>query len=275
MGDVSNPEDNDRPRQRGERLRSAGITAVIAVVAVVAAILIVPKFIHEPPNTIDAGSGASTPTTTAPTTTGPTAPFTYQPLWPFRSADEAGAWQAAYAKDHGHEPWHLDADKTALEFTQHFLGYTEVDTVTSRNVDATGAHIGVGFTTEGTLKGTAAILHLAKLGSGSDAPWEVVGTDDGDLTIATPSYGATATSPVTVGGLITGVDENLKVQVRQPTFPGLIGEACCLPAGGENTPWTTTVKFTGATDPVLTMSVSTGGHLKTVERFAVTGVRVG
>ena len=48
------------------------------------------------------------------------APFTYQPLFPFRSADEAGQWQESYRKDHATEPWHLDTNKTALEFTQHF-----------------------------------------------------------------------------------------------------------------------------------------------------------
>jgi hypothetical protein len=242
---------------------------------VLAAVLIVPKVFHEPPDTITAGQGA-TSTTAAPTTSTPEPgpPFAYQPLWPFRSADEASQWQASN-RSGGHEPWHLDAGQTALNFTQHFLGYADVDTVTSTRTDATGAHVGVGFTTEGTLKGTAAIVHLAKFGSGSDAPWEVVGTDDNDLTLSTPSYGASVASPVTVGGLITGVDESLKVQVRQITFPGLIGEACCLPAGGEKTPWNTKVSFTGATDSVLTISVSTGGHIKDVERFAVTGVRVG
>jgi hypothetical protein len=113
------------------------------------------------------------------------------------------------------------------------------------------------------------------MGSGDDAPWEVVGTDDRDLTITSPAYGASVASPVTVAGTITGVDESLKVQVRQPTFPGLIGESCCVPAGGQKSPWTTTVSFTGATDHVLTIAVATGGHLKTVEHFAVTGVRVG
>jgi hypothetical protein len=268
---VSTPEE---PVRR-DRLRSAGVTVLALVVAVVAAILIVPKLIHEPPDTVTAGSG-STSTTRAPTTTAPaSAAFTYQPLWPFRSEDEARQWQDAYRRNGGHEPWHLDANQTALEFTQHFLGYAEVDTVTSKTVDSTGAHVAVGYTTEGTLKGTAAVLHLAKLGAGADAPWEVVGTDDGDLTLTTPSYGATVTSPVTVGGLITGVDESLRVQVRQPTFPGLIGESCCVPAGGQKSPWTARVTFAGATDPVVTIAVSTGGHLKTVERFAVTGVRIG
>ena len=112
-----------------------------------------------------------------------------------------------------------------------------------------------------------------RFGSGADAPWEVVGTDDTDLSVTAPAYGATVTSPVTVGGRISGVDESIRVQVRQSSTESPLGESCCLPAGGSNTPWHTTVAFHGATDPVVTIVASTGGHLQGVERFAVTGVR--
>jgi hypothetical protein len=54
---------------------------------------------------------------------------------------------------------------------------------------------------------------------------------------------------------------------------GQLGERCCLPAGGTHTRWDTTVAFTGAADPALTVVVSTGGHVQEVERFAITGVR--
>jgi hypothetical protein len=61
--------------------------------------------------------------------------------------------------------------------------------------------------------------------------------------------------------------------VRQVSSEAPIGETCCLPAGGEGTPWQTTVSFSGATDPALTIVVSTGGHVQGVERFAITAVR--
>jgi hypothetical protein len=79
-------------------------------------------------------------------------------------------------------------------------------------------------------------------------------------------------SPIAVGGTITGVDESLRVQVRQPSSEAPLGERCCLPAGGEGTPWQTTVAYAGATDPALTIVVSTGGHVQGVEIFAITGV---
>jgi hypothetical protein len=74
-----------------------------------------------------------------------------------------------------------------------------------------------------------------------------------------------------VGGHITGVDENIRVAVRQLSTSTPIGAYCCLPAG--TGPWHASVAFQGATDPTLTIVASTGGHLQQVERFAIQGVR--
>jgi hypothetical protein len=76
-----------------------------------------------------------------------------------------------------------------------------------------------------------------------------------------------------VAGYITGVDESLRVQVRQSSSAQPLGETAGIPAGGDNAPWTTTVSFSGATDPAITVVVSTGGHVQDVERFAITGLR--
>ena len=60
-------------------------------------------------------------------TTRPTPPpvvFGYQPLWPFASAEDAAARQAAY-RSNGSEAWHLDAARTAQIFTTDYLGFTE------------------------------------------------------------------------------------------------------------------------------------------------------
>jgi hypothetical protein len=131
----------------------------------------------------------------------------------------------------------------------------------------------VGYDTTESRPAAAAVIHLVRIGEGPDAPWEVVGTADDLLTLETPAYGSTVRSPVTVGGHISGVDESLSVQARQPSSPAPLGGTSGLPAGGMHTPWETTVSFDGATDPVLTIVVSTGGHYQGVERFAITGVR--
>lgn len=64
--------------------------------------------------------------------------------------------------------------------------------------------------------------------------------------------------------------------MRQVGRDGPLGEYCCLPAGGDNQPWSAQVTLTEPVQPgTLTVVVSTGGHVAEVERFAVTGLRVG
>lgn len=225
------------------------------------------------PVTTGPTTSAATPTT-APSTTSPFGTtFAYQPLWPFRSLDEVAAWQREY-RSRGHEAWHLDAGQTAVRFARDYLRFTDVDRTTSSGTSDDGVLIGVGFETEGGRTGTAAVVHLLRFGPGPDAPWEVVGTEDSFFSLTTPAYGARVASPLAVGGRITGVDESIRVQVRQVSSDRPIGELCCLPAGGEGSPWQASVSFQGATDGVLTIVASTGGHLKQVERFTITGVRV-
>ena len=153
------------------------------------------------------------------------AEFGYPPLWPFSTQAEADAWRQQHAAQ-GTQPWHLDAEETALAFTTGYLGFGEIDQVVGRDVRDREAWVSVGYDA-GSGPSTAAIVHLVRFGPGDDAPWEVVGTRDTDLTLEAPSYGSGVSSPVTVGGRITGVDESLRVQVRQASSEAPIGEACC------------------------------------------------
>jgi hypothetical protein len=192
-------------------------------------------------------------------------------VWPFADIAEVREWQRAY-RSGGHRPWHLDAERTALAFTRDYLDFKEIDRVSSRSVD--GRHARVGVTWTGPDSGTAAVIHLVRFGTGPDAPWEVVGTDDTTFTLTTPGYGSPARSPLMAGGRVSGVDESIRVQVRQPSSEAPLGTSpCCVPAGGEDRPWRATVSFSGASDPVITVVASTGGHVAEVERFTVTAVR--
>jgi hypothetical protein len=284
-----------RARVRSARRRRHTL-ALLGAFAVVGAVLTLPRLgdDHRSVRTADQAGHETTVVPSAPTTattvagetvappgetsstTPPPDPDTlgdgYQPLWPFPTSAAALTWQDAYRAG-GQQPWHLDADQTALSFTTGFLGFTEIDLVISHDVGPTDAHVTVGYATVGGQTSAAAVIHLMRFGAGADAPWEVVGTSDDDLSLETPDYGTTARSPLTVAGYITGVDENLRVQVRQASSSDPLGESCCLPAGDVHSPWQTAVSFTGATDPALTIVVSTGGHFQGVERFAITGVR--
>ncbi|WP_330180544.1 Gmad2 immunoglobulin-like domain-containing protein [Nocardia sp. NBC_01503] len=220
------------------------------------------------PGTSEPSAGTAPRTTTAP----PAHTFGFQPLWPFSGIADAEAWQRE-ANPGGHQPWHLDAGLIAQMFTTQYLGYTGVDKIVKTDVRGDQAWVNVGFTNPNGAMVTAAVVHLAQIGSGADQPWEVVGTQDSTLTVTTPAYGSALSSPLTVGGSITGVDESLRVQVRgganqqQP-----VGQVAGIPAGGTNSPWTVTVPLTAACPGTLTVAVSTGGHIADVERFAVTGV---
>jgi hypothetical protein len=195
------------------------------------------------------------------------------PLWPFTTLAEASAWQQAFRAG-GQQPWHLDVERTALSFASGYLGYREVVLVTSRTVTGDDALVGVGWKDPNGRPSTVGTLHLVRWGSGEDRPWVVVGSQDSLLTLTTPAYAATVASPLVVGGLITGVDESLHVMVLRPGATGPIAQVQGLGAGGERTPWHTTLTFAARSGTVLTVAVSTGGHVMSVERFAVTGVRV-
>ena len=268
-------------RRATRRMRIAIVVAAvtgIALIAVLAVVLL--RDTGSEPSVAPPPSAGATPTTSARTTPTPSptpskptttvGPFAYQALWPFSSVAGAAAWQRSY-RSGGHQPWHLDPEQTALSFTTGYLGFTEVDRVVSSSVSGDEAQIGVGYQAEGRLA-HAATLHLVRISLGLDAPWEVVGTIDTTLTLDHPRYGATVTSPLTVGGLITGVDESIRVDVRQLSSTKPIGTFCCLPAGGERQPWSARVSFTGATGSALTVVASTGGHLQGVEAFAITGL---
>ncbi|TMR88372.1 hypothetical protein [Nonomuraea basaltis] len=232
--------------------------------------------------------------TTAPPATGTTAPPTtssrvstappdaqkrlvagrYQPLWPFSTQTEAEAWRRAHRED-GREAWHLDPGRTAIAFARDYLGFTEIDQAVKTVRDGLHARVHVGFRAEeGPRPLVTAVVHLVRYGSAPDAPWEVVGTDDTSLSLTTPKYGAAVGSPLTVGGRITGVDESIKIQVRRPGKAALLGEQCCLSAGGDDSPWSAKVSFTPDPGRTLTIVASTGGHVADVERFAVTGVTI-
>lgn len=266
------------------RARWAIAVACLAIIALAVVMVVLINDSGEPAGTVTqpgptvtvtAGPthNPSTQSSTQPTTSSPVhRAFGYQPLWPFTSEAGAAAWQQAY-RTGGKQPWHLDPGQTALSFTTGFLRFDEINLVVSRSVRGDEAFVSVGYRADKNPPSVAAVIHLARLGQGADAPWEVVGTRDSSLTLTQPRYGATAASPLTVGGRITGVDEAIRVDVRQASTSDRLGTSCCVAAGGQSQPWSARVTFAGATDPAVVIVASTGGHYQGVEAFAVTAIR--
>ena len=239
-----------------------------------------PSVPHQSPTTGAPASPAPTsPAPTASATTSATLPappapayeFGYQPLWPFANLASAQAWQAAH-RSSGVQPWHADPSQTALSFTQGYLGLTEINLVTSTRVTSQGAYVGVGYRDPNGAAHTSAVLFLVRFGPDADSPWEVVGSDDTTFSLEQPAYGSQVQSPMLVGGHITGVDENIRIAVRSLGSSSPVGGSCCQPAGGNGTAWAMSVPFSAPAGTVLTIVATTGGHLQTVERFAIQGV---
>ena len=88
-----------------------------------------------------APASATAPATGTPN--GPT-PFGYQPLFPFGNLADVRAWQASYASG-GHQPWHLNPGRTALAFTQGYLGFRRINKVAALRMSGRDAHVTVGW----------------------------------------------------------------------------------------------------------------------------------
>jgi len=172
----------------------------------------------------------------------------------------------------GHQPWRLDAGAVALAFSSQYLHFTEITRVVRKTVTASDARVTVGYAADGTT-GTAAVVHLVRIGSGTGRPWEVVGTDDtATFSLTRPPYGSSVAGTITVGGRIAGVDESIRVTARQ--LSGVVGSYCCLPAGAPAA-WSVPLSLTHVQPGPVTIVASTGGHVAAVERFTITGVRSG
>jgi hypothetical protein len=233
----------NRPRATRSRSRRWWLLGAIftAVIVIAATLLVLTRSGGERVTTAPATSVPSAQPSTVPQVPPPNAnptgtanpspvvpAFRYLPLWPFDSVADATRWQRE-ALPGGHQPWRLSPDTTALAFTNGYLQFTNVDRAVATTVRGDEAWVAVGYRAESRAEVTAAVIHLAQIGAPPSRPWEVVGSDDTTLTLTTPACGARVTSPVSVGGRITGVDESLRVQVRGSGESGVLGELTGIP----------------------------------------------
>ncbi|HVE28876.1 MAG TPA: hypothetical protein VNC80_02285 [Mycobacteriales bacterium] len=275
------------PTRRRPSGRSIAVAAVVAVAVTTGGVLMAvgadrsaPTTGADPTVTVPAPgpAGSGGPVAADPEgTVGSGAPdsppaATTQWLWPFADPADVTGWQRAYRQS-GQQPWHLDAGTTALGFAG-YLGYDGIDRVVRSTVDGQDAYVAIGFALPDGSLHTAADAHLVRMGTGVDAPWEVVGTRDTTLTLDRPGYGSTVASPMTVGGRITGVDERVVVTLHAQSGD-LQATPAAVPAGGTRSPWSVSVRFSSGPGHTVTVAAATGGHVAAVERFAVTGVRTG
>ncbi len=160
-------------------------------------------------------------------------PLDYPAIWPFTTQAQASAW----VEDSGSMPWADNGLEVGRHFVREHLGFTQI-TVTQTCVSCDVLALSVSGTSVGELV-------LGRVGAGfatghGTRLFTVTDVRGTDLTITTPKAGASVTSPLGVGGRITGVDEN--VSLRLLSLAGDQLAAAGAPAGSA-VPWSTTLSW--------------------------------
>lgn len=192
------------------------------------------------PTTLIQQPGDQPSTTSAPSPSTPTASLYDGPaVWPFTSAAQATAWAPG-----GSYPWaeskrevvkHFLLDHLKLTTLQAEFGLVEVAGATT----CTGCEV---LQLETTENGEVAEVTVAAFDTAAgNKVFTVVGVTGGDLTVTRPGAGAALTSPTSVSGRITGVDEH--VLLRLVTTPGSQIAQGGAPAGSA-VPWQGTLSWT-------------------------------
>lgn len=146
-------------------------------------------------------------------------------IWPFTSDADARAWE----QDPGERAWASSEQQVAQRFARDVLHLEQVTAVPDQDrmsLRQGGVEVGV-----------------ARLAHREHGPWTVRSVDGGDLTVTAPTPGAAVVSPTTVVGRISGVHQN--VQLQLVTTDGRRLAEAGAPAGQE-VPWQGTLSWTDA-----------------------------
>jgi hypothetical protein len=216
-----------------------------------------------------AGAGCPRPSsspgavTDSPTPTG----FFGQPfapaIWPFASGAQTQAWRANPSS----KPWAESNLGVAQHFVDDYLQLTGVHLVqTCVSCDVVGIVNADG-------KDVGDVL-LVREDDGSPRAFSVAGVSfNGAFALTSPQEGTKVTSPLTVTGTVTGVDENVSIDLLSQT--GVQLAHTTAPAGsaqpwsGQLT-WTDTNWYTGAL-VLKTYSLKDGSLTRVVVRRVVRG----
>lgn len=276
-------------RRRRVWLRSS--LAAATAVSLVAVVAVVATSDNDP----DVRSGivatqpppSDEPAPTATTSPGPPVSASQDdPLpivWPLTTQREINFWRANPAS----RPALRSAETAAKEFVLRYLALEDVRVELS---DAAQGGVSLWSVSRLIVPGDErSRVFIAtvwvKAGSveedGPQAPYLVSHVESGDgvesLTITSPTNAWTVTSPVTVKGTVTGVDESVRVEVRAHNPAGAAGYVelakAFVPAGAEQ-PWETTLTFAEPPDNAGAVYASTAspadGKLSAVTVVPVT-----
>jgi len=242
-----------RIRQREGRMRwmrpaiALGSVAALALAGVGVAAVISnsgnDRLAPEPP----ASTPSETPSETPTTTPIATETFPAQAIFPFTSVDAEQGWEQDYAS--GGTQWEADPTQVSLHWVQDFLDQPGVDRVVDQQDDGKDKLVTLGrvLAAEGHNLFKVTVVHLTKYGHA----WIVTGASDPNnyLSFSTPEAGGAIDTPVTVTGPAFGVDEAVKIDVRDATSTTSYGTTT-VSFGNGTGQWRGHINFNRPTSPV-------------------------
>jgi hypothetical protein len=214
---------------------------VVAVVAVAAAALAVVLW---PSDDGDGGGGgggtattipATSEPTTVPTTAAPTTepPTTVTPTTPPPAVDTTTAVFPAAGGAR-----YTDPAAAARAFAVSFVGFTDPVVGSFRQGDARSGEVDV----RAAATGPVTTLLVRQLGT--DGSWWVLGASTPNITVDTPTAGATIVSPLTTTGRALAWEGAVSVEVRQDGQSAPLGSTVVTGGGDILRPFAGTVTFT-------------------------------
>ena len=153
-------------------------------------------------------------------------PFENPALWPFTSAQQIASWQTTY-------PYADDKRALVDHYLSDHLKLSGLTTSTTcESCDLVVIKNGAQTVGQASLERYLLDGHLV---------YTIVTVGETDLKITTPTYGEAVSSPTTVSGRITGVDENVSLSLV--TQAGATIGTAGAPAGSE-VPWSAKLSWT-------------------------------
>ncbi|MBV9292121.1 MAG: hypothetical protein JO222_06700, partial [Frankiales bacterium] len=236
-------------RRRRERWLRPGLAigSAAAVAAIAVGVYTATNHTNADRSRVITGGGSQTPHPTLSPTPSvvpiTNVAFPKHAIFPFTSSADEKSWESGFLSG-GHSPWKADPVAVATTWVTAYLQQPTVDQLVSKTVTPAGtAVVTLGRTMTAEQGQTVAVtdVHLVRFGKG----WVVVGATDpqNQLKLSGPKAGSLAVSPLSVTGPGFGVDEAVRVQVRDAVSPKSYGEGTT--GFGNGTPqWSVNVPFT-------------------------------
>ena len=233
---------------RGRWLRPAmaiSSAAALAVIGVATAIVVG----NNGDDSVQVGPtvGSSTPASSSTAEPIVLTAFPSQAIFPFTTATAEQGWEQDF--ENGGSQWESDPVEVAQHWVQDFLDLPTVDRVVEQSDDGDDKLVTLGrvLQAEGHNLFKVTTVRLTPYAKA----WIVTGASDpnGFLSFSSPTPGGTIVTPLTVTGPAFGVDEAVRLDVRDATSATSYGTAIASFGNGTGE-WSQAINFNRPSSPI-------------------------